>query len=331
MNYLEPLKINDIDLNKIYYTKIKENQNKKIIIIKYISDKNKLKNLVFQTPTLTNLNKPNIFNDYAELDILLESKSGNIDYFINFLNDLELKVKDDAKINASRWFTKNQDSYINFQKIIRDNNTIKVKLIKNNDFETIVQVNNEKRIDYDLIPENCWSKMILEFYAIWVNSNNDFGLFFRPILISFTIKNIYNYKFLEEESDSESNYNIPDTEVGNNIFLKPSNQMLSSSKNCETSQLECNILYNSLIEHSITKPVLEKNDTNETSDNNLSILKGGESSSSKSDKSERSSKSSKLVKSCRTGNPDGSSKSNLHNLDSSDSSLVSLKSSGSEK
>ena len=190
MNYLEPLKINNIDFNKICYPKIKENQNKKIILIKYISDKNKLKNFVFQTPTLTNLNKPVICSDYAELDISLESKSGNINNFINFLNDLEYKIKEDAKIYASRWFNTTDEQVINFQKIIRDNNTIKIKLIKNNDFESIIQLNNDTKIDFDLIPENSWSKMILECYALWINSNNDFGIFFRPILISFSLKRI---------------------------------------------------------------------------------------------------------------------------------------------
>jgi hypothetical protein len=304
MNYLEPLKINNIDFNKICYPKIKENQNKKIILIKYISDKNKLKNFVFQTPTLTNLNKPVIFNDYAELDISLESKSGNINNFINFLNDLEYKIKEDAKIYASRWFNNTDEQVINFQKIIRDNNTIKIKLIKNNDFESIIQLNNDTKIDFDLIPENCWSKMILECYALWINSNNDFGIFFRPILISFSLKNIYNYKFIDDDSDSNSDKcNIPDTDIKNNIFIK-SNK--NSNNNNDSSQLECNILYNTLIENSIiNQPKLVENISDKTSDNNLSALNLNNSASSNSKNEDN----------------------NLNNSNSSISSLESLKSS----
>ena len=61
--------------------------------------------------------------------------------------------------------------------------------------------------------------MILECYAIWINSNNDFGLFFRPVLLSFNLKekDIYNYKFIESDEDE---IDIPDTEINHNIFMK---------------------------------------------------------------------------------------------------------------
>jgi hypothetical protein len=277
MNYLKPLKINEINFNQIFYSKIKENQNKKIVLVKYKLNNNKLINFVFQTPTLLNLNKPVVYNDYTELDILLESKNNNIDKFNNFLNMLEDNVKENAKIYASRWFNNCDNNTVNFQKIIRDNNSFKIKLIKNNDFETIIQLNNEIKIEYDKIPEviheNTWCKMILDFYAIWINSNNDFGIFFRPILISFTLKNIYNYSFIED-SDSDGEYDIPDTEIGNNIFIKNKINNNNNNSNLETSQLECNILYNTLVENTINQqPVLFENPSDKTSDNNLSIIK----------------------------------------------------------
>lgn len=291
MNYLEPIKLNNIDLNKINYLKIKENQNKKIIIIKYNIENNKLINFVFQTPTLINLNKPNICDDYAELDILLDSKSKNLDNFVNFLDKIETKIKNDAKIFASRWFiTKNNNEVVNFQKIIRDDNTMKIKLIKNKDFETIVQMNNDTKINFNAIPNNSFCKIILEFYAIWINSNNEFGIFFRPILISFKLRNIYNYKFLESESEtdnkSENQYYIQDTDVFNNIFIKKNlpNENNHNTTN-DTSQLECNILYNSLIENSINNQArLEESVSDKTSDYNLSKINGNETSSSESNK-----------------------------------------------
>ena len=138
--------------------------------------------------------------------------------------------------NASSWFNIMEDNAtINFQKIIRSSETyktgtLKIKLIRNNDFETIVQLNNNKRISLDGVPENSWCKMILEAYAIWVNPNNDFGIFFRQILVSFTPKEkeIYNYKFIDDEEENDQDeFEVPDTEVNkdnmqfcNDIFMK---------------------------------------------------------------------------------------------------------------
>jgi len=56
MNIQEPFKINHIDFNKIVYPKDRSNEKKKIVLIKY-NDKSKLKNFVFQTPTLLNIGK----------------------------------------------------------------------------------------------------------------------------------------------------------------------------------------------------------------------------------------------------------------------------------
>ena len=162
-------------------------------------------------------------------------------------------------------------------------------------------MNNESRIDFNSIPDNSWCKMILECYAIWVNSNNDFGIFFRPILISFTLKNIYNYKFIEDDSDSKSdNCNIPDTEIPTNIFIKSKSNNNNNNYN-ETSQLECNILYNSLIENSTNHtPKLIENDSETTSDNNCSIIKANNSISSNSDNNNYDINSSSSLESLKT-------------------------------
>lgn len=285
MSYLKPLKIDDIDLNELTYSKVKENNNKKIINLKYSNN-----NFVFQTPTLTNINSAIIYDDYAELDIsLIGKKKNNIVSFTNFLSDLESKIKDDSKIYASRWFNLNsQHETINFQKIIRDNNTLKIKLIKNDDFETITQLNNNDVIPFNNIPENSWCKIILQCYAIWINNNNDFGIFFRPILISFTekIKKVYNYNFIEDSDDNNSPYNIPDTDINqsSNIFLKVPSKSTNNVNNETTSQLECNILYNSLINNeeklSRKSNIILTNNNNNTSENNLSEIKNNYSSSS---------------------------------------------------
>jgi hypothetical protein len=271
MNNQEPFKINNIDFNKIVYPKDRSNNKKKIILIKY-NDRGKLKNFVFQTPTLLNIGKVQMFNGYHEIELgLVGKEKDRVNGFIDFLNQLEEKIKTDARFNASNWFNITDDNQtINFQKIIREsedypNGTIKLKIIKNSDFETVLQQNNSKKISVDSIPEDSWSKMILECYAIWINSNNDFGIFLRPILISFTPKETYNYKFIEDSDEGEE-FDIPDTEVNNNIFMNMNINHSNKNNPDSTSQLEVDNLIRDL--------QADMNKTSETDkqNNNLDIL-----------------------------------------------------------
>ncbi len=273
MNYQEPLRTSNVDFSKIVYPKTRANQNKKIVLIKY-NEKSKLKNFVFQTPTLLNISKPVFSNGYAEIEVALVGKEkGKVNKFIKFLNELENKVKSDAQYNGSAWFNiDDENQTVNFQKIIREsddysNGTIKIKIIKNNDFETMVQLNNNKRIGMDAIPEDSWCKMILECYAVWINANNDFGLFFRPVLVSFTPreKEVYNYKFLEDSDDDNENvFEIPDTEINTNIFMKIDPRNKNKTKaNESTSQLDLQELVDQLE---------SDNEQPNTSDIKLSII-----------------------------------------------------------
>ena len=248
MNSHVPFKISGIDFNKIVCPKIKVNQNKKIILLKY-NDNGRLKNFVVQTPTVLNTRAPIKYTGYSEIELAMVGKEkAKVNKFINFLNNLEDKIKENAQYNASSWFNlTDNNTVLNFQKVIRDSDEyptgmIKMKIIKNNDFETILQLNNEKRITMDSIPEDSWCKMILECYAIWINANNDFGIFFRPIIISFTPKEkqIYNYNFIED-SEENNDFNIPESE-SNNIFMNMGANVeeLYRSLNDSTTQLELN-------------------------------------------------------------------------------------------
>lgn len=251
MHYQEPYNINNIDFNKIVYPNSRSTQNKKIILIKY-NENNKLRNFVIQTPTLLNLYKANELNNYSEIEVSLSGKEKlKTNNFINFLSNLEDKIKKDATENYSSWFDINKDiDTINFQKTIRESDdyedgTIKIKILNNNDFKTNLQFNNNTNIKINQIPENSWCKMILECYAVWINGNNDFGLFIRPILISFVPKEIYKYKFIED-SDEEQVV-IPETEVNNNIFMNMNiNKVKNNMYNNSTTQLEVNELVNNL-------------------------------------------------------------------------------------
>lgn len=247
---VEPYKFGNINLNKIIYSKPKQSGNKKVILIKY-NDNNKVKNLVFQTPTLYNLVEPDIKNGYGEIEVALFGKEKNrTDKFINFLQDIETKVKKDAQLNAHSWFDINENNNINFQKIIRDidgidTGILKLKVIKNNDFETILNINKKTRIEIGDIKSDIWCKMLLEFYAIWINPNNDFGIFLRPILINFTLpeKQIYDYKMIEEsDEEQDPEFDIPDTEVDNSIFMKIETKQKENNET--TSILEVDNLVN---------------------------------------------------------------------------------------
>jgi len=248
MNYQDPLKISSVDFSKMVYPKQKQTQNKKIILIK-MNEKNRLKNFVFQTPTLLNINKPEYANGYAEIELAFIGKEQKkVDRFIKFLNELETKLKNDAIYNASNWFNlKGDNDTINFQKIVRESSqykdgTIKLKILKNSDFETMLQLDNSKKIKLQDVPENSWCKMILEVYAVWINSNNDFGIFLRPVLISFSAREeLYNYRFIE--SDEEQEDDIPDTEVNNNVFVKLDTDIMSQlTQDEDTTDINISIL-----------------------------------------------------------------------------------------
>jgi hypothetical protein len=280
MNSQEPFKISNIDFGKIVYPKNRSNDNKKIILMKY-NDKGKLKNFVFQTPTLLNINKAQMCKGYNEIELALVGKERDrVNSFVDFLNKLENKVKSDAQFYASSWFNvTDENQTINFQKIIRESEdfptgTIKIKIIKNNDFETLLQLNNSKRISVDAIPDDSWSKMILECYAVWINSNNDFGIFLRPVLISFTPKEkeVYNYKFLED-SDEDNEIDVPDTDINNHIFMRVDGISKYKSTNESTSQLEINELMKQLESDSIRTSDPDLSMLNNNTNTNVNVLK----------------------------------------------------------
>jgi hypothetical protein len=252
-----PYKFNQIDINKIVYSKIKSNKDKKIILIKYENNNN----LVFQTPSLLNINKGNMVNGIADIEVALLGKEESLlNNFITFLHNLENKVKQDSQKNATEWFKlKNENQSINFQKIIRETpkfskGTLKFKILKNEDFETKVFL-NENEVSSDInIKDKMWVKMLLECYAIWINSNNDFGIYLRPITISFTSKekDNYNYNLLDDEDEEVDN--IPDTEINNNIYT-----------NINKSGFNCNNILKKLNLKSIEKNKIVEEDNIEDS------------------------------------------------------------------
>ena len=233
MNKIEPLKWKEINFNNIVCHKIKKNENKKIILIKYLNDSEKHINCVFQTPKL----KTQVYDGGLVVEVLLTNKEKD---FVEFLSNLEKTVKQLAQQNAvsnNTWFNFNKEnSFINFKKLLRhsdsnDNYSLKIKLLNNEEFKTDVLLEDK---NINLENGNLTSKIILEFYAIWISENNNFGIILRPILVLFNeIKDkTYNYKFIDD-SDSEE-INILDTDgcsLSSDIFLKMPCESLSPDKN----------------------------------------------------------------------------------------------------
>jgi hypothetical protein len=233
-----PYRISEIDINNICYTDIKVNNKKTIVYLKY-NDNNKFKNIVFQTPTFMSTYSPKMKNDIYELDVPLIGKEQNkINKFVNFLESIDKKIIKDAK-NNNKWFEKfvNVKS-MKYQRIIREatdtsNKTgiIRLKLLKTNDFETIIQ-NTTNRVEIEDINKDCWLKCILELYAIWINENG-FGLFIRPVLLNFKPcpKISYNYKLIEDSDDNDNAFDVVDT-VNNydnsSIFIRSESEITSS-------------------------------------------------------------------------------------------------------
>ena len=245
-----PYRINEINVDNICYTEVKSNDKKTIVYLKYM-DCNKLKNIVFQTPNLLNVynilqknHTPNIF----ELDVPLKGKSENkINKFIRFLNDIDNKIIKDAR-NNPKWFSSfPHQKTMKYQKIIRESDEteysegiIRFKILKTNDFNTIIQLNNKKinLLTDDTIPSNCWVKSILEIYAIWINENG-FGLFIRPIIMDFKLNDtiIYNYKMIEDSDEvddiDDGLCTIQEKSYEDSVFIRSENDITSVCQSVE--------------------------------------------------------------------------------------------------
>ena len=98
------LRLQEINLNKINYVKIKNLDSKKQIYIDYEN-----KPLVFQCPTLLNDNLPiKITDDYYELEIpLITQEKNKQNSLIDFLKNLDSKIVQDANNNVKLWFNEN--------------------------------------------------------------------------------------------------------------------------------------------------------------------------------------------------------------------------------
>jgi len=247
----KPLKVSQVDLNKIIYQNIK-GKYKKYIPIDYETSGSKL---IIQTPLLMCNSIPVKSDGYFELDIPLYGKSSRkVDKFVKLLKLLDLKFINDAKHNAKKWFT--GKSNIRYKSIFRDGNDnskiyengfIKIKMLTGYDGTIVMQ--NGKEIRPEQLVVNNHIRLLLEINALWL-SDEGFGLYIRPHLIDQVVIQKYQFSFID---DSESESDILDTEIGPgedegygiNPFVKDSETSIMSydtkklNSKMDENQLKC--------------------------------------------------------------------------------------------
>ena len=215
------LLINQIDLNKIIYSKVNEMNDKKLVHIYYEKVGQKL---LFQTPQLLNifeLQKSQYFN---ELILPLYDCNLKVPILINFLKNLDKKVVDDARKNKNEWF-KNKPS-IKYKSLIKNlylenNNSSDEKkyasngLIKLKITNGIKIIENGNEINLDGLTKNNFLRSILELHAIWI-SGDVFGIYLKPVMIEQIQNKVISFiddkedatevNYLETEANSDDKY-----------------------------------------------------------------------------------------------------------------------------
>ena len=236
------LLINQIDLNKIIYSKVNEMNDKKLVHIYYEKVGQKL---LFQTPQLLNifeLQKSQYFN---ELILPLYDCNLKVPLLINFLKNLDNKVVDDARKNKNEWF-KNKPS-IKYKSLIKNlylenNNSSDEKkyasngLIKIKITNGIKIIENGNEINLDALKKNNFLRMILELHAVWI-SGDVFGIYLKPIMIEQIQNKIINFiddkedatevNYLETEANSEDKY-IDEQNIVPYTLMKVEKNLLKS-------------------------------------------------------------------------------------------------------
>jgi hypothetical protein len=271
MNIQEPFKLNDINFSNIVFKKTKLIRNKKIIFLKYKS--NKINNFVIQLSKIHNNN----VNSSNEIEFIIDNKN-----YTSFFENLDNYIIEQAQHNHL-WFDHLENkSSLNYQRILQDNNSIKLSLCNNEELVTKLLLNDEEANNFDdVISNESTSKIILEIYAVWIKSTG-FGLLLRPINISmkFKEKPVYNYKFLDESDNESTISDVSDSHFQtekNNVYEDDSANESSDDEKSEDNSDYSNVGPNSNNNQLFIKSQgLFNNDTSLTtsneSENNLNKL-----------------------------------------------------------
>jgi CRISPR/Cas system-associated endoribonuclease Cas2 len=243
--------LNQIDLDKIIYSKVNEMNDKKLIHIHYEKVGQKL---LFQTPQLLNIfdiQKNQYFN---QLILPLHDCNLKVPMLIKFLKDLDLKIINDAKKNKNEWF-KNKTA-IKYKSLIKnlytsnsqsnhysptkedekycENGLIKLKLTNGIKILEKDCNNKEFEIKLDDLKKQNFMRLIVELYAVWV-SKDVFGIYLKPVMVEQIQNKVLN--FIDEKEDiTDVNYmeteaNSDDEYIDNNEL-----QLVSRRERMERSE-----------------------------------------------------------------------------------------------
>jgi CRISPR/Cas system-associated endoribonuclease Cas2 len=244
--------LNQIDLDKIVYSKVNEMNDKKLIHIHYEKVGQKL---LFQTPQLLNIfdiQKNQYFN---QLILPLHDCNLKVPMLIKFLKDLDLKIVNDAKKNKNEWF-KNK-SAIKYKSLIKnlytsnsqsnhytpskddekycENGLIKLKLTNG-----VKILQNGKEIDLNDIEKNNFMRLIVELYAVWI-SNDVFGIYLKPVMVEQIPNKVLN--FIDEKEDI-TDVNYMETEANSEDEYLDNNDLMLVSKKMDNLNYKNNIKSN---------------------------------------------------------------------------------------
>jgi hypothetical protein len=229
---VRPLKISEIQIDKIIYDNTKGETDKKYVLIHYEKPGNKL---IFQTPQMMCATLPIKNNGYYDFDVPLYGKCmRKVNKLIKLLQILDNKCIEDAKKNAKKWFVgKNNIRYkslireVSDRSRIYENGVIKVKLLDNFEKTNITQ--NGKDITFENILQNNHIRMILEVFALLITKDG-FSLYLKPLLVDQVVIKKYQFAF-NDDSDSDS---ILYTEIGNDenidIDIDPKDLFIKDSE-----------------------------------------------------------------------------------------------------
>lgn len=220
MQRIKISKINNFDINKLNMSRI--DSKNKLIYVKYED-----------SPCIIQLDYLYVYDSLVEVDskyvsheLLLPLISTTESYtkeLCKFFNDLDSKMIDEGRGNIGKWpFNTTGNKY---KMIVRNsesdsevysNGLLKLKLLKNSNFKTIVY-NEEKSIlkpeEYkENITNGKFMRIILEISSIWFK-NGVYGVYLKPHQIKLSNKqfvvNLLKYSFNESENEEI----ICDTEV----------------------------------------------------------------------------------------------------------------------
>ncbi len=190
MNY-KIYNINEIDMERIVYSEpVTYNENISSIYVSYKDTIRGTSPLLLQIPTLCSIEGIRVINAKSithELLLYLQSKTTDVTEQVrDFFEGLDRKFIMDAK---KKYDWKDSVEKLTYKVLVRqkkndENGILKIKFIKNNEFETRVFYKDRTIITPDeyhkVFSNKCYVKMIIECVSLWKNKHNIFGLYIRP-------------------------------------------------------------------------------------------------------------------------------------------------------